>query len=118
MVTQHRLEQAEVRDNRKKSQAKTRDNHNLDRTREASDDAARNRKARRARPQHGYRTLLAKTRAHQTMMDMAEISMIDSLMIAQSANDGRQGVHNGNAGDDEGHEHDHNTLRAQRPTPR
>ena len=65
-----------------------------------------------ARPQHGYRTLLAKTRAHQTMMDMAEISMIDSLMIAQSANDGRQGVHNGNAGDDEGHEHDHNTLRA------
>ena len=46
------------------------------------------------------------------MMDMAEISMIDSLMIAQSANDGRQGVHNGNAGDDEGHEHDHNTLRA------
>lgn len=33
MVTQHRLEQAEVRDNRKKSQAKTRDNHNLDRTR-------------------------------------------------------------------------------------
>lgn len=111
MVTQHRLEQAEMRDDRKKHHAKHSDDRNLDRPREAADNAARNRKARRTRPQHGYRTLLAKTRAHQTMMDMAEIGMVDSLMITQSANDGRHGVHNGNAGDDKRHEHDHNTLR-------